>query len=100
MACRSVTKAEEKASELGFDKSSYTVMELELGDLASVRNFVKKFRSSKLAKNFQALICNAAIYYPNAVTPTFTKDGFEETVGVTHLGQGLHPRIWGLGLRV
>jgi hypothetical protein len=25
----------------------------------------------------QALICNAAIYFPNAVYPTFTKDGFE-----------------------
>lgn len=89
MACRSVSKAEAAAAELGFPKDSYTVMELELGDLSSVRGFAKKFRGSKLAKNFQALICNAAIYFPNAVKPTYTKDGFEETVGVTHLGHFL-----------
>ena len=89
MAVRNVAKAEEAANELGLDKNSYTVMELELGDLASVRNFVKKFRANKLAKNFQSLICNAAIYFPNATKPTFTKDGFEETVGVTHLGHFL-----------
>ena len=89
MAVRNVAKAEEAAKELGFDKDKYTVMELELGDLSSVRNFAKKFRSSKLAKNFQSLICNAAIYFPNATKPTYTKDGFEETVGVTHLGHFL-----------
>jgi len=54
-----------------------------------LRRYTKAFRSSKYAKNFQALICNAAIYYPNAVYPTFTKDGFEECVGVTHLGHFL-----------
>ena len=89
MACRDVTKAEKAAADLGFDKGSYTVMECELGDLASVRKFVKDFRKNKYAKNFQAFIGNAAIYYPNATKPTYTKDGFEETVGVTHLGHFL-----------
>eukprot|EP00982_Pelagococcus_subviridis_P015674 31418-Pelagococcus_subviridis.AAC.7 len=90
MACRSVEKAEREAKRLGFDKSKYTVMELELGSLENVRSFVKKFRGNgKLCKNLQTLICNAAIYYPNAVEPTFTQDGFEETVGVTHLGHFL-----------
>ena len=89
MACRNVAKGQEKAKELGFPADKYEVMELELGDLANVRSFVKKFRSKKYAKQLQSLVCNAAIYYPNAVTPTFTKDGFEETVGVTHLGHFL-----------
>ena len=89
MACRNVAKGQEAAKQLGFPADSYEVMELELGDLANVRNFVKKFRGKKYAKSLQSLICNAAIYYPNAVTPTFTKDGFEETVGVTHLGHFL-----------
>ena len=90
MAVRDVAKGEAEAKKLGFPADSYTVMELELGDLKSVRNFAKKFRGTpKLSKQFQALICNAAIYYPNAVEPTYTKDGFEETVGVTHLGHFL-----------
>ena len=37
MACRSVEKAEREAKRLGFDKSKYTVMELELGSLENVR---------------------------------------------------------------
>ena len=90
MAVRNTAKAEQAAQELGFPKDSYTVMELELGDLKSVRAFVKKFRgTTRRSKTFQALICNAAIYYPNAVEPTYTVDGFEETVGVTHLGHFL-----------
>ena len=39
MAVRDVAKGEAKAKELGFPADSYTVMELELGDLKSVRNF-------------------------------------------------------------
>ena len=90
MAVRNVAKAEKAAKELGFPTGSYSVMELELGDLKSVRNFVKKFRgTTKRAKTFQALICNAAVYFPNAVEPTYTVDGFEESVGVTHLGHFL-----------
>ena len=94
MAVRNVAKGEEAAKKMGFPADSYTVMECELGDLSSVRAFCKKFRGTKkLSNNFQALICNAAIYYPNAVEPTYTKDGFEETVGVTHLGHFLMANI-------
>ena len=90
MAVRNVAKAEEAARELGFPADAYTIMELELGDLKSVRAFVKKFRgTAKRSRTFQALICNAAVYFPNAIEPTFTKDGFEESVGVTHLGHFL-----------
>ena len=90
MAVRNVAKAEEAARDLGFPADAYTIMELELGDLKSVRAFVKKFRgTAKRSKTFQALICNAAVYFPNAIEPTFTKDGFEESVGVTHLGHFL-----------
>ena len=40
MACRDVEKAKRVAEEEGFPANSYTVMKLELGSLASVRNFV------------------------------------------------------------
>jgi len=89
MACRNVIKGEKCATDLGFPKDSYCVEELELGDLQNVRDFTTRFRRSKPSNNFQALVCNAAVYFPNAVTPTFTKDGFEESVGVTHLGHFL-----------
>lgn len=89
MAVRDPRKGETKANELGFDKKSYAVMYCELGELASVREFCSGFRRSPYVKNFQALVCNAALYLPNATVPSYTKDGFEECVGVNHLAHHL-----------
>lgn len=89
MAVRNPAKAEEKAKEFGFPADAYHVMECELADLDSVRSFAKKFLASKYVQNFSALICNAALYLPNATVPTFTKQGFEECVGVNHLAHHL-----------
>ena len=83
-AVRSPEKMQVKANELGLDESSYAIMYLELGDLQSVRDFATEFRRSKYVKNFQALVCNAALYLPNATVPSYTKDGFE-AVSYTHL---------------
>ena len=88
-AVRSPEKMQVKANELGLDESSYAIMYLKLGDLQSVRDFATEFRRSKYVKNFQALVCNAALYLPNATVPSYTKDGFEECVGVNHLGHHL-----------
>ena len=44
MAVRSVEKGVSKANELGFSKDSYAVMNLELGDLQSVRDFATNLR--------------------------------------------------------
>ena len=89
MAVRNPSKAEEKAREFGFPTDAYHVMECELADLDSVRSFAKTFLASKFAQNFSALICNAALYLPNATVPSFTKQGFEECVGVNHLAHHL-----------
>jgi len=89
MAVRNVTKGATKAEEFGFPKDSYAVMNLELGDLQSVREFAKNFQRSPYVKKFQSLVCNAALYLPNATVPSYTKDGFEECVGVNHLGHHL-----------
>lgn len=62
-------------------------MELNLNSLDNVRNFVKKFR--KTGMRLDCLCCNAAVYLPNQPGPTFTEDGFEESVGVNHLSHFL-----------
>ena len=89
MAVRDCAKGKAKATELNLDQSSFAVMRCELGDLQSVRDFATAFRRSAYVNNFQSLVCNAAVYLPNATVPSYTKDGFEECVGVNHLGHHL-----------
>ena len=50
MACRDVEKAKRVAEEEGFPANSYTVMKLELGSLASVRNFVFNLKVGRGAR--------------------------------------------------
>lgn len=75
MACRSVAKGEAAAKDLQGDIS---VRELDLGDLASVRNFAES-----LDGPVELLINNAGI---SAVPLQHTADGFEAQIGVNHLG--------------
>ena len=62
------------------------VMELDLGNLASVRTFA----SSLLAKfdHIDILVNNAGVYVPPE-DEAKTKDGFEIHFGVNHLGHFL-----------
>lgn len=62
MAVRSFAKAEASAKEMGMDESTYTVMDLDLASLNSVRNFVKALKGAKIKPD--ALVCNAAVWYP------------------------------------
>mmetsp|Transcript_27725 Transcript_27725/g.60578 ORF Transcript_27725/g.60578 Transcript_27725/m.60578 type:complete len:431 (-) Transcript_27725:171-1463(-) len=87
LAVRDVAKMKELAEEYEFPKNSYTILELECGSLKSVRSFVKKFR--RTGRTLDTLCCNAAIYLPNQPAPTYTEDGFEESVGVNHLSHFL-----------
>lgn len=91
MACRDFLKTEKAAQSVGMSKENYTIMHLDLASLDSVRQFVETFRRSNLP--LDVLVCNAAIYMPNAKTPTFTADGFEMGVGVNHLGHFLLSRL-------
>ena len=86
-ACRDTQKACEVAAELGLKTDDYTVMKLDLASLGSVRQFVKTFEAS--GRPCDALVCNAAVYLPNQPGATFTEDGFEESMGVNHLGHFL-----------
>ncbi len=87
MACRDLPKAERVAQEVGISPDSYTIMHLDLGDLASVHQFVKTFRNS--GKSLDALVCNAAIYMPLLKAPLYSPDGYELSVATNHLGHFL-----------
>ena len=74
MACRDVEKAKPIADKVDGDIS---VQQLDLADLASVREFAEK------TGDFDVLINNAGLMN---VPFTRTKDGFETQFGVNHLG--------------
>lgn len=87
MACRDIPKTEKVAQEVGIPKESYTILPIDLGSLASVRQFVDKFRS--LGKPLDALVCNAAIYMPLIKEPLRSPEGYELTMATNHLGHFL-----------
>lgn len=62
MAVRSYAKAEAGAKDLGMDPSTYTVMNLDLASLNSVRNFAAEIKAAKV--KVDALVCNAAVWHP------------------------------------
>lgn len=88
MAVRNVQKAKQAAAALGMPEDSYTVLELDLARLDSVRAFVKDFQGQGF-RALNALVCNAATWHPRDTKPRFTVDGFDETVQVNHLGHFL-----------
>jgi NAD(P)-dependent dehydrogenase (short-subunit alcohol dehydrogenase family) len=74
MACRDVDKAAAVASDIG---KLARVRPLDLGDLASVREFAAS------VEEFDTLINNAGVM---AVPKRRTVDGFESQIGINHLG--------------
>lgn len=89
MAVRDVEKAKRVAKEMGFPENSYVVLKLELGNLQSVRDFVFNLKAFKSARPVNNLICNAAVYRPTDPEPAWTDDGFEQSMGINHLGHFL-----------
>src|SRR6476646_10493630 len=74
MACRNVAKAQPIADRIDGD---VRVEQLDLADLASVREFADK------TGEFDVLINNAGLMN---IPFSRTKDGFETQFGVNHLG--------------
>lgn len=94
LASRSGEKGEEARAEIlkSVPGGKITVMQLDLGDLESVRNFAKSF--GKSYKKLDVLLNNAGIM----MSPYFqTKDGFEGQFGTNHLG---HFALTGLLMEV
>lgn len=87
MACRDIPKTEAAAQEVGIPKDSYTILPIDLADLASVRKFVQNFRAS--GRSLEALVVNAAIYMPLLKEPLRSPEGYELSMATNHLGHFL-----------
>lgn len=86
MACRRVDAGLNISKEFSSLKGSFEVMKLDLADLQSVRDFVTNFL--KKHQRLDALDCNAGLVVMGNEAK-YTKDGFEETIGVNFLGHFL-----------
>ena len=63
LAVRDIEKMQKIADQEGFDKSSYSILELDLASFQSTKNFYKKLQSIK-NRPLDRLVCNAAVYQP------------------------------------
>ncbi len=87
MACRNLEKTETAAKSLGMPQENYSIMQIDLASLDSVRQFVNNFRQT--GKTLDALVCNAAVYLPLLKEPMRSPDGYELSVATNHLGHFL-----------
>ncbi|MDR3652115.1 MAG: oxidoreductase [Paludibacter sp.] len=83
MACRSVDKGEKAKKQILriYKTATIQVMELDLADLSSIRNFVSNFKQNNA--HLDVLLNNAGVMI---VPYCLTKDGFESQMGVNFLG--------------
>jgi len=90
VACRSAEKGREAVKRLQAQtrrsENEIEAMTLDLASLESVRDFARDFATERRPP-LRALVCNAATQIVTG--RTFTKDGFETTFGVNHLGHFL-----------
>jgi NAD(P)-dependent dehydrogenase (short-subunit alcohol dehydrogenase family) len=84
MGCRRKQAGEEVSQGLGGLRGSVEVMEIDLGNLGSVRHFAAEFNQNH--SRLDGLVNNAGIM---AVPFQKTIDGFESQFGVNHLGHFL-----------
>jgi retinol dehydrogenase 12 len=93
LGCRSVDKGESVAAPLRAGGGKVEVLALDLADLSSVRDAAAAFLARDLP--LHGLINNAGL----AGTRALTRDGFELTFGVNHLGHFLLTRLLEARLR-
>ncbi|HMD47869.1 MAG TPA: SDR family NAD(P)-dependent oxidoreductase [Bryobacteraceae bacterium] len=86
IACRDPGKGQEAQRALQHLGSQSSFMPLDLASLESVRAFVDLFKQAGLPQ-LAGVICNAGLQ--NIGEPTKTRDGYEATFGVNHLGHFL-----------
>jgi len=87
MACRDLAKAARAAQELQLPGAAHTLMQIDLGSLASVRDFVAQFRRG--GRPLNALVCNAAVYLPRLPEPMRSPEGYEISVATNYFGHFL-----------
>lgn len=86
LACRRVDAGEEAATTMSSLAGTTEVMQLDLADLASVRQFVAEFTATH--DQLDGLACNAGMANMNGPIQ-HTKDGFEVTIGISYFGHFL-----------
>ena len=88
IACRNSTKAESAVKKIQAFSNSQQVeaMNLDLASFDSIRAFVSEFSDRELPP-LSGIVCNAGVQFIRR--QTYTKDGFDETFGVNHLGHFL-----------
>lgn len=79
LGCRDLKKGEAARAALG--SANAEVMQVDLANLARLKNFVTKFQAKY--DRLDVLVCNAGVW-PR--TRRRSEDGFELTLGVNHLG--------------
>ena len=88
LACRSNEKGMQAIDTITSetDNKNVSMLQLDLSSLESVRNFVNEYQMKRYPP-LKGLICNAGLLVPEGTQ--FTKEGFELTFGVNHLGHFL-----------
>ena len=88
LACRSNERGMQAVDTITSetDNKNVSMLQMDLSSLESVRNFVNEYQM-KSYPSLQGLICNAGILAPEETQ--YTKEGFELTFGVNHLGHFL-----------
>jgi protochlorophyllide reductase len=87
MACRDPLKAHRAQAALAIPDVSVTHLQLDLGDLESVRQLVSAFHAT--GRPLDALVINAAVYLPRLKEPMRSPQGYELSMATNHLGHFL-----------
>ncbi len=87
MACRDTEKARRAQAALAIPDSAVTHLQVDLGDLDSVRRLVDAFHAT--GRGLDALVINAAVYKPRLKQPERSPQGYELSMATNHLGHFL-----------
>jgi protochlorophyllide reductase len=87
MACRNLDKARRAQAALAIPDESVTHLQVDMGDLESVRHLVDAFHAT--GRSLDALVVNAAVYLPRLRHPERSPQGYEISMATNHLGHFL-----------
>lgn len=90
IACRDVQLGEEAVRRMGSATGNVVVLPLDLARQESIRAFVEAYRKRQFPP-LGGIVCNAG--GQNVGAPTKTKEGYETTFAVNHLGHYLLTRL-------
>jgi len=82
LACRSIDKAEAALKSIPTGNENVEIMQLDLSDLKSVKDFARSWGSRPI----DCLALNAGIQTGSSGITSRSKQGFESTIAVNHIG--------------